>query len=360
MFSGTSLYESWSLSVFNTLFTSLPVLCIGMFEKDLKPVTLLTVPELYTTGRLSQAFNIRIFLQWIVLGACNSLIITFLNVIAWGETSLSDNTLYPLGIINYTALIFLINIKCQFVETHDRNWLAFASAIISSGGWLLWCCIIPRLQKQNKIYDVKYGLYEHFGDDITFYATIFVLISLPIMLDIVLKTLLCMIRPSDTEIFARLEKRSEIRKKLEFGAYNEMKQGWTWERDPGTFRTYRDKVFSSRSRTNSGSSSKNESRSENGRTRTNTSSTSEPDIPNITRSEASPPNYDFDKYEMLPSGKLIKKQVSDVDTSSNANQKAKDRMSFIIPKKLRFTLKDEDKNDEDIRAIIEQRMQDLE
>ena len=119
-------------------------------------------------------------------------------------------------------------------------------------------------------------------------------------------------------------------------------------------------MFSSRSRTNSGSSSKNESRSENGRTRTNTSSTSEPDIPNITRSEASPPNYDFDKYEMLPSGKLIKKQVSDVDTSSNANQKAKDRMSFIIPKKLRFTLKDEDKNDEDIRAIIEQRMQDLE
>ena len=31
LFSGTSLYEPWSLSMFITLFTSLPVLCIGFF-----------------------------------------------------------------------------------------------------------------------------------------------------------------------------------------------------------------------------------------------------------------------------------------------------------------------------------------
>ncbi|QLG72431.1 hypothetical protein HG535_0D01390 [Zygotorulaspora mrakii] len=360
MFSGTSLYESWSLSVFNTLFTSLPVLCIGMFEKDLKPVTLLTVPELYTTGRLSQAFNLSIFLQWIILGTCNSLLITFLNVIAWGETSLSDNTLYPLGVVNYTALIFLINIKCQFVETHNRNWLAFTSVIISCIGWLLWCCIIPRLQKAGKIYDVQHGLYETFGNDITFYATVLVLISLPIMVDIVYKTFIVMIRPTDTDIFARLEQRSEVRKKLEFGAYNEMKQGWTWERDPGTFKTYRDRVFSPRSRANSSASSKNESQMENGRTRTNTTSTSDPENITSNKGEWALNNYDNDKYEMLPSGKLIKRQIAEEDIDSNKNGKSKDKRTSIIPKKLRFTLKDNDEEDEEIRAIIEQRMHDLE
>lgn len=45
-YSGTSLYESISLAVFNTLFTSLAVILPGMLEKDLKAETLLAVPEL--------------------------------------------------------------------------------------------------------------------------------------------------------------------------------------------------------------------------------------------------------------------------------------------------------------------------
>ncbi len=44
-YTGTSLYESWSLTVFNTLFTSLPVILLGIFEKDLRADTLLAVPS---------------------------------------------------------------------------------------------------------------------------------------------------------------------------------------------------------------------------------------------------------------------------------------------------------------------------
>lgn len=47
-YTGTSLFESTSLAVFNTLFTSLCVILPGIFEKDLDASTLLAVPELYT------------------------------------------------------------------------------------------------------------------------------------------------------------------------------------------------------------------------------------------------------------------------------------------------------------------------
>lgn len=354
MFSGTSLFESWSLSMFNTLFTSLPVLCIGMFEKDLKPVTLLTVPELYSTGRSSQGFNLFVFLQWVILGAASALMVTFLNVKIWGETSLSDNTLYPLGIVNYTAIVFLINIKCQFVETHNRNWLAFASAAISCFGWLVWCSLLPQVRKDDVIYDVANGLYEQFGNDITFYCTVFVLTILPIMIDIVYKTFRVMMWPSDTDIFAQLEKKSEIRKKLELGAYNEMKQGWTWERDPSTFTTYKDKVFP-RSRASSRASSKNEGTARNSRSQTNNSSTSESDGVIPGQDEGETPRYDYDKYEMLPSGKLIKRQSLD----NLSSQEGSTKIAALIPKKLRFTLRDNNE-DENVRAIVEQRMHDLE
>lgn len=353
MFSGTSLYESWSLSMFNTLFTSLPVLCIGMFEKDLKPITLLTVPELYSTGRSSQGFNLFVFLQWVILGAGSALMVTFLNVKIWGETALTDNTIYPLGLVNYTAIVFLINIKCQFVETHNRNWLAFASAAISCFGWLVWCALLPQVRKEDPIYDVPKGLYQQFGDDLTFYCSILVLIVLPVIIDIIYKTFHVMMWPSDTDVFAQLERKSEIRKKLELGAYNEMKQGWTWKRDPGTFTTYKDKVLS-RSRASSGASGKNEGAANNDKSQTNNSSTSESDGIILGQDEEEGPKYDYDKYEMLPSGKLIKRQSADHLSTQEGS-----RISALIPKKLRFTLKD-DREEEDIRAIVEQRMQDLE
>ena len=71
------MYESWSLSMFNTLFTSLPVICVGMFDKDLKPATLLAVPELYAKGRLYQAFNLKLFISWMVLATLQSVGISF-------------------------------------------------------------------------------------------------------------------------------------------------------------------------------------------------------------------------------------------------------------------------------------------
>lgn len=59
-YTGTSLYESWSLSMFNTLFTSLPVIFMGIFEQDLRASTLLAIPELYhSLGHHNEGFNLK-------------------------------------------------------------------------------------------------------------------------------------------------------------------------------------------------------------------------------------------------------------------------------------------------------------
>ncbi|CAI4644718.1 BGP_1a_G0041740.mRNA.1.CDS.1 [Saccharomyces cerevisiae] len=348
MFSGSSLYEPWSLSMFNTLFTSLPVLCIGMFEKDLKPMTLLTVPELYSYGRLSQGFNWLIFMEWVILATTNSLIITFLNVVMWGMSSLSDNTMYPLGLINFTAIVALINVKSQFVEMHNRNWLAFTSVVLSCGGWLVWCCALPILNNTDQIYDVAYGFYNHFGKDITFWCTSLVLALLPITLDIVYKTFKVMIWPSDSDIFAELEQKSDIRKKLELGAYSEMRQGWTWDKDPSTFTRYTDKVLS-RPRTNSRASAKTHNSSIYSMSNGNVDHSSKKIFFGSSSKKSS------ERYEVLPSGKLIKRP-------SLKTQSSKDSIGGNITTKLTKKLKLPSRNveDEDVNQIIQARLKDLE
>lgn len=74
-YTGTSLYEPWSLSMFNTLFTSLPVIFMGVFEKDLAASTLLAVPELYTKGQRNGGFNFRIYLGWMFVAASEAMIV---------------------------------------------------------------------------------------------------------------------------------------------------------------------------------------------------------------------------------------------------------------------------------------------
>ncbi|SGZ40243.1 related to Probable phospholipid-transporting ATPase DNF3 [Hanseniaspora guilliermondii] len=386
MFSGTSLYEPWSLSMFNTLFTSLPVLCIGMFHKDLKASTLLAIPELYTFGRLSQGFNFKIFLYWIISAAANACFITFTSVFVWGSRALKDNGIYAIGFINFTVVIFFINIKLQFIEMRNRSPIEFASTILSCGGWLLWSCVLPAIYSDNvMIYDVKGGLYEHFGTDVTLWATMFVAITILILFDMLTKVWTNILSPSDASLFAQLEKNDEVRKKLEFDSYMELQQGWTWEKDISTVKKYQNKL-------------KNtlhynlESKSYKDTDTTKDSNESNHEIEDFTKTQAdlieldvSPhkdtdnkarkrsrrntllsslnPLVDYNKeqfktdpssFEVLPSGKIIrKKTITKTSTTSEG-------VGSKLNKKLKFiTKKDEELNDEDIQRIIEQRMKDL-
>ncbi|CUM55679.1 unnamed protein product [Debaryomyces tyrocola] len=232
LFSGSSMYESWSLSMFNTLFTSLPVLCVGMFDKDLKPATLLAVPELYAKGRLYQAFNLKIFISWMVLATLQSVGVSFLAYYVWGFTALEDNTTFPLGNLVFSALIIVINAKCELIEMQNRQWLAFAAFIISVGGYGLWNVLIMALYrtKDSTIYFVAYGLMT-FGRDQSWWASLLLLATIPILFDILFKVFKFIFNPSDDELFKLFEKDIEMRRFFEEESYDELHQGWTFVKE---------------------------------------------------------------------------------------------------------------------------------
>lgn len=236
LFSGTSLYESWSLSMFNTLFTSLCVLCVGMFDKDLKASTLLLVPELYEKGRLYQAFNLRIFLLWMLLAAVQSLGVSFLGYVVWGFNALKDNTIFPLGTLVYASLIIIINIKCSIIEMQNRSWLCFAAFIISVGGYGMWNFIIMLLfrKRSSPIYFVDFGLY-HFGSDQSWWASLLILFTIPLLLDILFRTLKFYIWPSNDDIFKIYEKAIEMRRLFENETFGYLNQGWTFKKEESTW-----------------------------------------------------------------------------------------------------------------------------
>jgi phospholipid-translocating ATPase len=111
-YTGTSLFESTSLTVFNTLFTSLAVILPGIFEQDLDASTLLAVPELYTHGQRNESFNIKKYLGWMFMASAESIIIWFTMFGLFGESMFtSDNNLFSMGQLCFTSAVVFINTK---------------------------------------------------------------------------------------------------------------------------------------------------------------------------------------------------------------------------------------------------------
>lgn len=111
-YSGTSLYESWSLTVLNTLFTSLCVIIPGIFEQDLKAQTLLAIPELYAYGQLNKGLNIRLYLLWMVGAAATGIIVWFVCWAGFGVFDVAGaQELFALGDLCFSAAIVWTNVK---------------------------------------------------------------------------------------------------------------------------------------------------------------------------------------------------------------------------------------------------------
>ena len=111
-YSGTSFYESWSLSMFNTLFTSLPVIFLGILEQDLCAATLLAVPELYSQGQRGEAFNIKKYFGWMFMATLEALLVYFMVVSLFSWPAIGgDNGIFAMGDLSFGICVVIINTK---------------------------------------------------------------------------------------------------------------------------------------------------------------------------------------------------------------------------------------------------------
>ncbi|KAJ6096618.1 hypothetical protein N7486_007364 [Penicillium sp. IBT 16267x] len=230
-YTGTSLYEPWSLSMFNTLFTSLAVIFLGIFTKDLAASTLLAVPELYTKGQRNGGFNIRLWLGWSFMAACEAVIIFFTMYGLFGmiQINLSDIDTFALGLLTFTTCVVVINIKLQVLEVHNKTYLNLIVVIISVGGWFMWNMILSKKYKLSSgkgVYDVPSNFLHHVGDNLLFWAVLFVSAMSVIMLEMTVSTLRALFFPTDVDIFQEYEQDLDIRRRFEEAAATELQQGW--------------------------------------------------------------------------------------------------------------------------------------
>lgn len=73
-FSGQIAYESWTLSLYNVVFTVLPPFVIGVFDQFVSARILDRYPQLYVLGQENVFFTKTAFWLWIVNALYHSLV----------------------------------------------------------------------------------------------------------------------------------------------------------------------------------------------------------------------------------------------------------------------------------------------
>ena len=226
-YTGTSLYEPWSLSMFNTLFTGLPVIFMGVFEKDLAASTLLAAPELYNKGQHNGGFRIRIYLWWAFMAASESMIIFYTMYGIYGEALFTkDNGLYAMGALTFTSCVTVISLKLQVLELHNKSIAAFIAVFLSVGGWYAWNLLLSSIYTNNTIYNVKDGLLERFGQNLLWWLTLGLVVCSVALFEIGISSIRFVVRPSDVDVFQAYEQDREVRKRFEEAAADLLQQGW--------------------------------------------------------------------------------------------------------------------------------------
>ena len=207
-YTGTSLYEPWSLSMFNTLFTSLPVIFMGIFEQDLCSNTLMAVPELYSSlGPRNAGFNIPLYLGWVFMASSQAIIIFFVMLGLFGQAIFTlDNGLYAMGALSFSSCVIIIATKIQFWELHNKTYTCVIAMSLSIGGWFLWNVVLSAVYNKNVIYNVREGLLQRFGRNALWWLTLILVVSACWVLEVCIKLVKCTWMPSDADCFRELEK----------------------------------------------------------------------------------------------------------------------------------------------------------
>ncbi|XP_052850847.1 phospholipid-transporting ATPase VD isoform X2 [Drosophila gunungcola] len=136
-FSGSVMMDQMYLMLYNLIFTSLPPLAIGVYDKRVPEDLLLKNPYLYKNGRLSEAYRPHDF--WLILldALYQSLVIFFVALCAYAE---SDVGIWEFGTTITASCLFANLVHCA-IEIRSWTVLHVLSIVVSLGSFYLFSIV---------------------------------------------------------------------------------------------------------------------------------------------------------------------------------------------------------------------------
>uniref|UniRef100_A0A2K5S9C0 Phospholipid-transporting ATPase n=1 Tax=Cebus imitator TaxID=2715852 RepID=A0A2K5S9C0_CEBIM len=144
-FSGQILFERWCIGLYNVMFTAMPPLTLGIFERSCRKENMLKYPELYKTSQNALDFNTKVGCSACVghvWGICFYCLSPFHTGTAFGNGKTSDYLL--LGNFVYTFVVITVCLKAG-LETSYWTWFSHIAIWGSIALWVVFFGIYSSL-----------------------------------------------------------------------------------------------------------------------------------------------------------------------------------------------------------------------
>ncbi|XP_035775367.1 probable phospholipid-transporting ATPase IF isoform X1 [Anopheles albimanus] len=136
MFSTQSVFDSVFLTLYNVVYTAVPVLITAISEQPYPASTLMQRPELYQKVAGSKQYGWKAFLGWTLEGIYHFLVVFYFNYAIWyinaaiyvNWPGLSSFACFGTSLM--THIVILVNLKLLFA-THYKTYLFISSVVLS-------------------------------------------------------------------------------------------------------------------------------------------------------------------------------------------------------------------------------------
>ncbi|KAK4763424.1 hypothetical protein SAY86_009192 [Trapa natans] len=152
-FSGQRFYDDWFQSLYNLMFTSLPVIIYGLLEKDVSASLSKKYPQLYMEGIRNSFFKWRLVAMWAFSAIYQSLIFYYFVT---DSTSTGQNSsgkmfgLWDVSTVAFTCVVVTVNLRLLVMCNSMTRW-----HYISVGGsvlaWFVFVFVYS-LIRENVLY----------------------------------------------------------------------------------------------------------------------------------------------------------------------------------------------------------------
>lgn len=234
-FTGTVMVDQIYLMLYNLMFTSMPPLVLGIYDRVASPGVLLSMPHLYKRGRLGLVYQSYTFWITIADALYQSIVIFYINEGVYYD-SVIDIWEFGTTVMTCSVVITLTNIAIEI-----RSWTVIhLFAVLGSLGVFFGFCLIYNIVCVNCMGLLcSYWVMEMAVMRYTYWLTVILTCVLALMPKLFYKTVKSTITPDlvQSATFNAPSKSGSHRQRIAERSENSFIAGWSRSTQHATIRT---------------------------------------------------------------------------------------------------------------------------
>ncbi len=152
--SAQALYNEWLYQLYNTIFTTVPIVYYAVLDKEFEREDFLQEPRLFEPARNSSYFNYSVFWRWMWYGLLQGLMLLLGVLLTLSNNPSSSNgvpeDMYFVGNMVFTLVVIVANLK--ILASHNTHTFGSTFFIFGTIAVYYLCYYLLSLMKSQSIY----------------------------------------------------------------------------------------------------------------------------------------------------------------------------------------------------------------